>query len=74
MAYRYRCGECGFKTSWGTESQGEQQQIDHYASRHPTIAPGGSVEANRKNPSGSSGCLVFIAIAILLLLIASAHH
>jgi len=71
MVYRYWCGECGFKTSWGTESRGEQRQIEHYANRHPTIDPGGSVEA-RKNPSCSSGCLTFIAIAILLLLLAAA--
>jgi len=74
MAYRYWCGECGFKTTWGTESQGEQQQIEHYAHNHPAIAPGGRVETNRKNPGGGSGCLAFIAIAILLLLLAASCH
>ncbi|MFD9124078.1 hypothetical protein [Kitasatospora sp. NPDC059571] len=75
MAYRYRCGECGFKTSWGTESQGEQQQIAHYADRHPGLAPGGLVETNAKNPDSGNGCLLFIAFAILfLLLAASCHH
>jgi hypothetical protein len=71
MAYRYRCGECGYKTSWGTESQGEQQQIAHYANRHPGLPVGGQVEANTKNPSGGSGCLTFVLIAVLLLLLAS---
>lgn len=71
MAYRYWCGECGFKTSWGAESQGEQQQIEHYAKYHPGTDPGGHVEANRKNPSGGNGCLAFITIAILLLLLAA---
>ncbi|WP_034088803.1 hypothetical protein [Streptacidiphilus albus] len=74
MAYRYRCGECGFKTSWGTESQGAEQQIDHYAERHPTIVPGGRVEANNKNPRGGNGCLAFIAVAILLLLFTVMSH
>jgi len=74
MAYRYWCGECGFKTTWGTESQGEQQQIEHYAHNHPAIAPGGRVETNHKNPSGGSGCLAFIAVAILLLLFAALSH
>ncbi len=74
MAYRYSCGECGFKTSWGTESQGERQQIDHYAARHPALAPGGSVEVNRKNPSGGSGCVAFFVIAVLLLLLVASCH
>jgi hypothetical protein len=74
MAYRYRCGECGFKTSWGTESQGEQQQIAHYTNRHPGLAPGGQVETNTKNPGGGNGCFTFIVIAILLLFLASTCH
>jgi hypothetical protein len=74
MAYRYLCGECGFKTSWGTESQGGQQQIAHYTSHHPGLAPGGQVETNAKNPSGGNGCFAFIAIAILLLVLASSCH
>ena len=77
MAYRYRCGECGFKTSWGTESQGAEQQIDHYADRHPTIVPGGQVETNSKSPSGGNGCLGclgFIAVAILLLMFTALSH
>ncbi len=74
MAYRYWCGECGFKTSWGTESQGERQQIEHYAKHHQGIAPGGRVESNRRSPSGGTGCLVFIAVTVLLLLFATLHH
>jgi hypothetical protein len=74
MAYRYRCGECGFKTPWGTESHGEQQQIAHYADRHPGLAPGGQVETNNKNPSGGKGCLTLIVITVLLLFLASACH
>lgn len=75
MAYRYWCGECGFKTPWLTQSEGEQRQIDHYAARHPGIEPGGQVEVNRKNPGGSGGCLTAVAVVVLLLLVAaSCHH
>ncbi|GJF35152.1 hypothetical protein KNE206_78520 [Kitasatospora sp. NE20-6] len=72
MAYRYRCGECGFKTSWGTESQGEQEQITHYTHRHPGLRPGGTVEANTKNPEGGIGCLGFLAVLLLLFVLAAA--
>ncbi|MET8732475.1 hypothetical protein ABZV81_35695 [Streptomyces parvus] len=68
MAYRYRCGECGFSTSWSTESEAEDRVVAHYADRHPDLVPGGSVEINRKNPN-SLGCLPMIGIAFLLLLI-----
>ncbi|MFJ7085958.1 MULTISPECIES: hypothetical protein [Streptomyces] len=68
MAYRYRCGECRFSTSWGTESAAEDLAVAHYAERHPGLVPGGSVEVNRKNPH-SLGCLPMIGIAFLLLLI-----
>jgi hypothetical protein len=74
MAYRYWCGECGFKTTWGTESRGEQQQIEHYTNRHPGLAPGGQVETNTKPPGGGNGCLTFIVIAILLLFLAASCH
>lgn len=70
MAYRYRCGECGFKTSWGTESQGERAQITHYTDRHPGLCPGGTVEANTKNPQGGSGCLGVLAVLFLLFVLA----
>ncbi|MFF9345795.1 hypothetical protein [Streptomyces sp. NPDC014734] len=72
MAYRYWCGECGFKTPWLSESEGEQRQLDHYAQRHPGIPPGGHVEANRKNPEGGIGCVHVIGIIVLLLIIAAA--
>lgn len=68
MAYRYRCGECGFSTRWTTQSEAEDLSVAHYADRHPHLVPGGSVETNRKNPQ-SSGCLPLIGIALLLLLI-----
>ncbi|MFE9456741.1 hypothetical protein [Streptomyces californicus] len=68
MAYRYRCGECGFSTRWTTESEAEDLSIAHYADRHPRLVPGGSVEINRKNPE-SVGCLTLLGIALLLLLI-----
>ncbi|MFJ5229786.1 hypothetical protein ACIQBJ_07750 [Kitasatospora sp. NPDC088391] len=73
MAYRYRCGECGFKTSWGTESQGERDQVAHYADRHPGLYPGGTVETNTKNPEGNGclGCLGALAVLFLLLMLAA---
>jgi hypothetical protein len=77
MAYRYRCGECGFKTSWGTESQGQREQDSHYADRHPGLHPGGTVEVNGKNPApeNSGGCLGCLAVLVLLfLLLASCHR
>ncbi|MEV4615480.1 hypothetical protein AB0K43_23255 [Kitasatospora sp. NPDC049258] len=74
MAYRYRCGECGFKTSWGPESQGERAQIAHYAGRHPGLHPGGTVETNTKNPDGGGclGCLGALAVLFLLFVLAAA--
>jgi hypothetical protein len=71
MAYRYWCGECGFKTPWLSEAQGEQQQIEHYTKRHPGIPPGGHVEVNRRNPNGDGGCLRMTTMVVLLLLIAA---
>ncbi|WP_324792430.1 hypothetical protein SJX93_00020 [Streptomyces cyaneofuscatus] len=68
MAYRYRCGECGFSTLWTTESEAEDRSRAHYADRHPQLVPGGSVEINRKNLE-TVGCLPMIGIALLLLLI-----
>jgi len=74
MAYRYWCGECSFKTAWLSESQGEQQQLGHYAKQHPGIPPGGHVEVNRKNPGGGIGCFQAMAIAVLLLILAASCH
>ncbi|MEU0936759.1 hypothetical protein [Embleya sp. NPDC005971] len=73
MAYRYWCGECGFKTSWLTESQGAQQQIEHYAHRHPGIVPGGQVEANGKNPNGM-GCAQVVGLVVLLLFLVAVFN
>ncbi|MER8185238.1 hypothetical protein [Kitasatospora sp. NPDC094015] len=81
MAYRYWCGECGFKTAWLTESQGADQQIEHYAKHHPGILPGGQVETNQRSPvsqSGGggcgSGCLQVAGVLLLLLVLAAACH
>lgn len=71
MAYRYWCGECSFKTSWGTESQGEEEQLRHYDSRHPGVPVGGQVETNSKNPEGGLGCVPIVGLIILLLIIAA---
>ncbi|MDH6128236.1 hypothetical protein [Kitasatospora sp. GP82] len=74
MAYRYWCGECGFKTPWLSRPQGEQQQIHHYAKRHPGIPPGGHVEINRRKPDRRPGCLHLTTLALLLLILAAACH
>ncbi|WP_335937548.1 hypothetical protein [Streptomyces sp. PTD5-9] len=71
MAYRFWCGECGFKTPWVSESEGEQRQVDHYTRNHPGIPPGGHVEANRKNPESGGGCFAVIGIIVLVLMIAA---
>ncbi|MEL5960031.1 hypothetical protein AADR41_35640 [Streptomyces sp. CLV115] len=68
MAYRYRCGECGYSTPWTTESDAEDRAVSHYADRHPDIAPGGTVQINRKD-ANSVGCLPVLGMAVLLLLI-----
>ncbi|MEU0163269.1 hypothetical protein ABZ154_31870 [Streptomyces sp. NPDC006261] len=75
MAYRYRCGECGFTTRWTTESEAEDLAVAHYADRHPRIVPGGSVEINRKNPN-SLGCVPLFGLAclVLFLIIASCQR
>ncbi|MFF1649742.1 hypothetical protein [Streptomyces sp. NPDC058240] len=73
MAYRFWCGECGFKTPWLAESEGAQRQLEHYTKQHPGILAGGHVETNRKNPQGSSiGILQVAGILVLLLIIAVA--
>jgi hypothetical protein len=72
MAYRYWCGECGFKTGWLAESQGAQQQVEHYLQRHPGIPPGGHMEINQRTPGGGNGCLQAIGILVLLLFLAVA--
>ncbi|MFJ8622370.1 hypothetical protein ACIRD3_05935 [Kitasatospora sp. NPDC093550] len=75
MAYRYWCGECGYKTLWLTESDGAKRQIEHYERRHPGIPPGGQVEVNgRTAGGGGGGCLALLALGVLLLLAAASCH
>ncbi|MDI9889003.1 hypothetical protein QMZ92_32830 [Streptomyces sp. HNM0645] len=50
MAYRHRCGACGFTTRWTSRSEAEDLSVAHYADRHPGLVPGGIVEMNRRNP------------------------
>lgn len=73
MAYRLWCGECSFKTGWVTQSQGEEQQIQHYAKHHPGIPPGGSIETKHSEPSGGGGlgCLPMLGILVLFLFLAA---
>ncbi|WP_369271307.1 hypothetical protein AB5J55_15845 [Streptomyces sp. R11] len=71
VSYRYRCGECGHRTPWGSESQGEHAMESHYARRHPHIAPGGMVEFRKGSSGGGAGCLIALGIVVLLLIIAS---
>lgn len=72
-SYRHRCGECGHRTAWGSESQGEQAIETHYAHRHPHILPGGVVEFRKGSSGCGSGCLIALGIVVLLLIIASRH-
>ncbi|MEU2872397.1 hypothetical protein ABZ769_24815 [Streptomyces olivoreticuli] len=78
MAYRFWCGECGYKTHWTSESEGAAQQLAHYIKRHPTIEPGGHVQVNHKNPAGGAGCvgaaMLLLFLFLLLVLLASCHH
>ncbi|MEV6208272.1 hypothetical protein [Kitasatospora sp. NPDC051914] len=71
MAYRYWCGECGFRTAWLGESEGERQQVEHYRRKHPGIPPGGHVEVDRKDPGGGLGCLRLVVVAVVLLALAA---
>ncbi|MEV8100743.1 hypothetical protein [Kitasatospora sp. NPDC085879] len=74
MAYRYWCGECGFKTAWLGESQGEQRLVEHYAKQHPGIRPGGQVESRRKRPDGGSGCALVVGLVVLMLILAAVYR
>jgi hypothetical protein len=67
--YRYWCGECHYRTSWLTESEGVEQQLQHYARRHPSVEPGGRVEV-RQGSNNGIGCLTLVGILFLLLLLA----
>lgn len=46
-SYRYRCGECGHRTAWGSESRGEQAIETHYGRSHPHVVPGGWSSSER---------------------------
>ncbi|WP_329491082.1 hypothetical protein OG618_32030 [Kitasatospora sp. NBC_01246] len=68
VAYRYWCGECSSRTAWLGESEGERQQVEHYAKRHPGIPPGGQVEVGRRLDAGR-GWLAPAAAALVLLIV-----
>ncbi|MFJ9034372.1 hypothetical protein ACIRQP_39190 [Streptomyces sp. NPDC102274] len=73
-SYRYRCGECGHRTAWGSESQGEQAIETHYVRSHPHVLPGGMVEFRKGADSGGGcGCLIALGIVVLLLIVASRY-
>ncbi|MEY9845032.1 ribosomal protein S27AE [Streptacidiphilus sp. BW17] len=71
-SYRYRCGECGYRTPWGHQSQGERGIASHYEKRHPYLDPGGIVEYRQGSSGCGAGCLVAVGILVLLLVIAAA--
>lgn len=72
-SYRFRCGECGYRTAWGSESQGEVRIETHYSRSHPHTLTGGVVEVRKGSSGGGSGCLIALGIVVLLLIIASRH-
>ncbi|EME63736.1 hypothetical protein [Amycolatopsis decaplanina] len=45
--FRYRCGECRYRTPWLDESEGAWQLAEHYRRRHPRVGPGGEFEIRR---------------------------
>jgi len=67
--YRYWCGECRYRTSWLTESQGAEQQERHYTERHPGLLPGGRVEVDPRK-GGGGGCIAVVGVLLLLVLFA----
>ncbi|MFH9659644.1 hypothetical protein ACH4NF_17925 [Streptomyces sp. NPDC017248] len=71
--YRYRCGECGHRTAWGSESTGAKAIEAHYGRSHPRVVPGGTVEFRKGSSSGGAGCLIALGVLVLLLIIASRH-
>jgi hypothetical protein len=73
-SYRYRCGECGHHTSWGSESQGQRAIEAHYAQRHPHVATGGMVEFRQGASGCGSGCLIALGILVLLIVLAAVQH
>lgn len=67
-SYRYRCGECGHRTAWGTESRGAEAIEAHYDRSHPDVLPGGMVEFRKGSSCGGAGCLIVLGILVLLLI------
>ncbi|MFC9288584.1 hypothetical protein [Streptomyces sp. NPDC057052] len=72
-SYRYRCGECGHRTAWASESRGAEAIGAHYSRSHPDVLPGGMVEFRKGSSSGGAGCLLVLGVLVLLLIIASRH-
>ncbi|MFH8801244.1 hypothetical protein ACH4F6_16850 [Streptomyces sp. NPDC017936] len=70
-SYRYRCGECGHRTAWGSESRGAEAIEAHYGRRHPNVLPGGMAEFRKGSSFDGSGCLLVLGVLVLLLVIAS---
>ncbi|GGK04546.1 hypothetical protein GCM10011583_40400 [Streptomyces camponoticapitis] len=70
-SYRYRCGECGHRTAWGSESRGWHATEAHYDRRHPRVVPGGMVEFREGSSSGAGGCLIALGIMLLIMIIAA---
>ncbi|APU15892.1 MULTISPECIES: hypothetical protein [Actinoalloteichus] len=71
--YRYHCGECDHRTAWLTESQGEEQHLQHYLSRHAGILPGGWKESAPPSASkgGGGGCVGVLVGLFLIMMLAS---
>ncbi|MFE2878492.1 hypothetical protein ACFXG6_19705 [Streptomyces roseus] len=68
--YRFWCGECGFKTPWGTESEAGRGHTDHYGTRHPGLRLGGQVETGPTVPAREgTSCAVCATTAVLGLLL-----
>lgn len=63
--YRYRCGDCPYRTPWSTESQSAQRQRTHRF-RHHAGEPGGRVEFRERGREGA-GCILLMAVLFLLL-------
>ncbi|SFS66249.1 hypothetical protein [Saccharopolyspora flava] len=72
--YRYRCGECPFRTPWTSASQAAERRTRHCARHHPDLPPSGRVE-RRRPPFEGLPTLVLVATLLLLLpvLVLCAH-
>lgn len=68
--YRYWCGECYYRTPWLSEAESAEQQVEHYTAQHPGIPADGRVEVRADTKDGG-GCLAFLGLLFLLLLLAS---